>query len=553
MPFLGKTPTKLLDANVNIDGGNIDGTTIGAVSTAPATVSTFTSTGIDDNATSTAITIDSSQNVSFSGDLTVDTNTLYVDSTNNRVNVGNAGTITPYSQGDNFVIDAGGTDDGMSIIASNSSNIFFGDAAENRAGRILYLHSDDSMRFYTNGNSNKMTILSSGNVGIGTDSPSQKFHVEDTTSTSTSTYIQVVSGNAGNAGIAFGDSDADLVGGVLYNNTDNALRFFKSGFTEAMRIDGSGNVLVGKTSSGLTTAGSQITSASILQSASSTSTNLATNSGAAINLCNTSATDGNFSNIGGYNSNGLVTSQINFVNPSHSSRTGAITFTTHSGSAFNEAMRIDSSGNVLVGKTSASITNTGVEIRQTAAPISTFDGVCLYLNRETTDGTLIEFRQNNATEGTISVSGTTVSYNGGHLSRWSQSDIDDVSTIYKGTVMSNLDEMCVWTNEDNEQLNKTKISDVEGDVNVAGVFVAEDNSDDLSDYYLAMTGDMIIRIAQGTTVQRGALLMSAGDGTAKPQDDDIVRSKTIAKVTSTNVTCTYADGSYCVPCVLMAC
>jgi len=54
-------------------------------------------------------------------------------------------------------------------------------------------------------------------------------------------------------------------------------------------------------------------------------------------------------------------------------------------------------------------------------------------------------------------------------------------------------------------------------------------------------------------VNRGDLLMSAGDGTAKPQGDDIVRSKTIAKVTSTSVTCTYEDGSYCVPCVLMAC
>ena len=45
--------------------------------------------------------------------------------------------------------------------------------------------------------------------------------------------------------------------------------------------------------------------------------------------------------------------------------------------------------------------------------------------------------------------------------------------------------------------------------------------------------------------------MSAGDGTAKPQDDDIVRSKTIAKVTSTTVSTTYSDGSHCVPCVLM--
>jgi len=68
-----------------------------------------------------------------------------------------------------------------------------------------------------------------------------------------------------------------------------------------------------------------------------------------------------------------------------------------------------------------------------------------------------------------------------------------------------------------------------------------------------MTGDMVIRIAKGVTIARGDLLMSAGDGTAKPQDDDIVRSKTIAKVTSTNVSHTYDDESFCVPCVLMAC
>jgi hypothetical protein len=122
-------------------------------------------------------------------------------------------------------------------------------------------------------------------------------------------------------------------------------------------------------------------------------------------------------------------------------------------------------------------------------------------------------------------------------------------------VLSNIDEMCGWGDEDNEQLNRMKVSDVEGDPNVSGVFQAWDDDDDTytDDFYCAMTGDFIIRIAEGVIVQRGDLLMSAGDGTAKPQDDDIIRSKTVAKVTSTHVTCTYEDGSYCVPCVLMAC
>ena len=42
----------------------------------------------------------------------------------------------------------------------------------------------------------------------------------------------------------------------------------------------------------------------------------------------------------------------------------------------------------------------------------------------------------------------------------------DRPTILRGTVLSNLDEMCEWGDEDNEQLNCMKVSDVEGDVNV---------------------------------------------------------------------------------------
>jgi hypothetical protein len=183
-------------------------------------------------------------------------------------------------------------------------------------------------------------------------------------------------------------------------------------------------------------------------------------------------------------------------------------------------------------------------------------GVCAYMNRRTNDGELIQFRQDGTAEGNISVSGTTVSYNGAHLSRWSQLPGGAERTeILRGTVLSNIDEMCDWGGEDNEQLNRMRVSDIEGDPNVSGVFQSWDDDDETytDDFYCAMTGDFIIRIAEGITVQRGDLLMSAGDGTAKPQDDDIIRSKTIAKVTSTHVTCTYDDGSYCVPCVLMAC
>ena len=228
--------------------------------------------------------------------------------------------------------------------------------------------------------------------------------------------------------------------------------------------------------------------------------------------------------------------------------------------AASERVRISSDGVLLIGKTQAGAEFEGLSLGAGFGTFTRNSGIPMFINRHSDDGTLIEFRQANTNEGTISVSGTTVSYNGGHLSRWSQltENTRDV-TIVKGTVMTNLDQMAEWTTdgvtEDNEQLNCMAVSSVEGDINVAGVFVNWDNDDKVytNDMNVAMTGDMVIRIAKGTTIARGDLLMSAGDGTAKPQGDDIVRSKTVAKVTSTNVSHTYNDGTYLVPCVLMAC
>ena len=229
-------------------------------------------------------------------------------------------------------------------------------------------------------------------------------------------------------------------------------------------------------------------------------------------------------------------------------------------------MRINSTGVVTIGTTNTNPAENnvkGVAFYQDGRQfISSMNNEVMRVNRGTSDGVLVFFHQDGVAEGNISVSGTTVSYNGGHLARYSQTEsYIRIEGLLKGTVMSNLDKMAEWINPEtgepypNEQLNCMKISDVEGDINVAGVFVNWDDDDKefTNDMNIAMTGDMIIRIAKGVIVEKGQLLMSAGDGTAKPQEDDIVRSKTIAKVTSNNVTCVYEDGSYCVPCVLMAC
>ena len=320
-------------------------------------------------------------------------------------------------------------------------------------------------------------------------------------------------------------NDGDTNTGIFFPAADTIA--FSEGGAEAMRIDSSGNVGIGTASP-------------------ASKLHVAGGSGSTIK------------NTASAGSSWFVGSNVDSYILHNESNTPMV-FTTNG----TERARIDSSGSLLVGKTASSFGTAGVEINAGGGNFCRFtrDGGALAdFNRLSNDGELVGFWQATTQEGSISVSGSTVSYNGGHLSRWAQTTTAKDDTLVKGTVLSNLDEMNVYTDADgnpveNEQLNKVKVSDVEGDANVAGVFVNWDHDEahDVDEINMAMTGDMIIRIAQGTTVARGDLLMSAGDGTAKPQGDDIVRSKTVAKVTSTHVTCTYADGSYCVPCVLMAC
>jgi len=179
---------------------------------------------------------------SFAG-LTVDTDTLYVDSTNNRVGIGTSSPANKLEVSGAIVAQGAVTaytNTGLYLQNKGSSIV---DVGAWRSGASVA-----ELSFSTDSGSDaapveRMRIDSTGNVGIGTSSPSRQLHIKGSASAvrledtdQPSVYHEIIE-NSGQLDIRADHGNTSTTGNML----------FSVGGSEYMRIDSAGNVGIGTT------------------------------------------------------------------------------------------------------------------------------------------------------------------------------------------------------------------------------------------------------------------------------------------------------------------
>ena len=433
---VGTNPSSLTTASADINGGTIDGTVIGATTPAAGTFTSITGTSANINGTVTAdglkVETSTTAAVTISDDTGSGTAELRFVATetfpktkivtdvsagsltletlgSDRLSIANngdisfydtsgsnakffwdasaeslgIGTTSPNIAGFNSCLTIDGADSGLEL---SSGGTVYATLAANAQGANLQGVGTSGIRMFTAASGSateRMRIDSSGNVGIGrapndwstvTNVLQMKDQYAVSEHAGTGYLSQNWYYNAGEKYIGNGYAIRQFMSSVdgswgvsrATNNSSGAGAALT--WQESMRIDSVGNVGIGRTT---------MDERLHIQ-----------NGNDAINFKASNAS-------GGYATFGL---------DSAATSDGRITWTNALifGASGTERMRIDSSGNLLVGKTSANYTTAGFEVGGSgAAAITRSSDQPLALNRLTNDGAIVGFYKDGTTVGSI--------------------------------------------------------------------------------------------------------------------------------------------------------
>jgi hypothetical protein len=326
--------------------------------------------------------------------------------------------------------------------ANNSNSILeLADTDDGNVGRIQYEHDNNAMLLYTN-DSEKLRITSAGSLGLGTSAPSYKFHSTTSSGSDIAGYFHnsagsgngsslVARGGANNATPNFqvqdynGNADFTVIGtgnvgiGTASPDSNHKLEVASGGTAEAgIRSGNSSEAILnfGRTNDRLR--------GRIAYNNSSEYMAFWTNQGEKVRLTSAGrlgiGTDSPAQLLHVNSTGNVAAAQIQGA--SHTAKistdgAGTIFGTTTNGYmllATNNAerMRLDASGNLLVGKTSSNFGTAGGEIKSNGQITATASSAAAgQFNRLTSDGTILNFAQNNGTVGSVSVTGSVTTYN----------------------------------------------------------------------------------------------------------------------------------------------
>jgi hypothetical protein len=234
-PNFATTVTNSIATKLPLAGGTISGnlTVSGSLT---GTLATAAQTNVTSVGTLSSLAV--------SGNLTVDTNTLFVDASTNRVGIGTSNPSDLFEvKGGNAVLNAtnagnhvlmfklNGTEVGQIYQGSDNINVFAG------SGNYLRLSA---------GGSERMRIDSTGNVGIGTSSPNIRGSSIALTIDSSNSGIELSSSGTVQ-GFLSGSTNGLAIGGIGADGIKFTTASSGSA-TERMRIDSTGNVGIGTSS-----------------------------------------------------------------------------------------------------------------------------------------------------------------------------------------------------------------------------------------------------------------------------------------------------------------